>query len=85
MADEEHSARLSLAVAEFASGIAGQLERKEIETEGLVGEIIHHLRSAEVVARRWHMIEAIRSGLIEMPPLEDFDDADADAFDSEHP
>lgn len=77
--DRKQRVRLSLFVAEWQ-----QIARKllvDIEQDDDVQDVINALGRCEVAARRWHMREAVESGHISMPAIEEFDEAQTNVFD----
>ena len=53
----------------------------DFEGDDDVDDVIRALWECEAAARRWHMREAIESGRIKMPQIEDFDDTYANVFE----
>lgn len=70
---------LSLEMAEYQA--IAQKRLAEFEGEDGVDELIRALGVCEVAARRWHMQEATKNGLIKMPDIEPFQEECADVFD----
>lgn len=52
----------------------------EFEGNEDIDELVQALWVCEAAARRWHMREAIESGHIEMPVIEDFDELSTNNF-----
>ena len=53
----------------------------QLEPSEATEELAQSLGISELLARRWHMIEGVKSGLIDPPVIEEFDDALANSFD----
>ena len=70
---------LSLYVAEWQQSMRDILA--DVEGDDDIDELIRALWVCEAAARRWHMREAVESGRIKMPVIEDFDDSASDVFD----
>ena len=71
--DRNDSVNLSLEIAELQAIVAVKLGK--LASSEPVEELAKAVKIAEILARRWHMIEAIKSGLIQPPVIEEFDDA----------
>lgn len=77
--DGKHRVKLSLIIAEWQQIIGDLLV--DLEKDDDVEEVINAIGRCEAAARRWHMREAVKSGHIDMPAIEEFDDAKANVFD----
>ncbi len=53
----------------------------DLEGDDDVDELVRALWVCEAAARRWHMREAIESGHIEMPKIEEFDETGTNSFE----
>ena len=70
---------LSLYIAEWQQSMREILV--DLDSDDDIDEVMRALWVCEAAARRWHMREAVESGRIKMPTIEDFDDASSDFFD----
>lgn len=78
--DQNERVRFSQYVAEWQHNTRKILSTLKADDDD-VFEVIQALGMGEAAARRWHMREAIESGQIRMPVIEDYDDTLVDVFE----
>ena len=79
MVDRKRRLWLSLEIAELQA--ISRRKLMQLEPSEATEELAQSLGISELLARRWHMIEGVKSGLIDPPVIEEFDDALANSFD----